>query len=199
MPPKKIWTAFVGLGPGWVNKRELIAQAIHEHFHKIKPQRINMEGSQTFWDYPDVLIFPGVIFKKHDCSSEPGLIDHWPVYIQMPSALNDPVYNLRPLSASRGFFANFVKSALQGKVNLSPCWNDEESSSILGPNLRLEEEEQMLISLEHDSNDLFINNVLPQGATVFLHFKAVKFSCSENEKYLYRRDRGSKLDEKPIY
>lgn len=199
VPPKKVWTAFVGLGPGWVNKRELIAQAIHIHFHKIKPKRIYMEGSQNFWDYPDVLIFPGVIFKKHDCSSEPGLIDHWPVYIQMPSALNDPVYKLRPLSASRGFFANFVKSALQGKINLSPCWTDEESSSILGPNLRLEESEQMLISLQHAPSDLFIKNVLPQGTTLFLHFKAVNFLCSENKGYLYRRDRGSRLDAKPIY
>lgn len=199
VPPKKVWTAFVGLGPGWVKKREVIALAIHEHFHKIKPQRINIEGSQTFWDYPDVLIFPGVIFKKHDCSSEPGLIDRWPVYFQMPSALNDPVYNLRPLSASRGFFTNFVNSALQGKVNLGPCWTDEESSSILGPNLRLEEEEQMLISLAHAPNNLFINNALPQGPTEFLHFKASKFTCSENKKCFYRRDRDSKLDAKPIF
>ncbi len=198
VPPKKVWTAFVGLGPGWVNKRERIAQTIHEHFHKIKPQKVNMEGNQTFWDYPDILVFPGVIFKKHECSSEPGLIDHWPVYIQMPSALNDLLDDLRPLSASRGFFTNFVQAVLQGNVNLSPCWTDEESSSILGPNLRIEEEEQMLISLTHAPSNLFIKNVLPQGHTIFLHFKAQKFTCTENKIYLYRRDRDSKLDAKPI-
>lgn len=76
VPSKKIWTAFVGLGPGWSNKRESIAQIIHEHFHSIPPRRINIKENEFFWDFPDVLIFPGVIFKKHDCSSEPGLIDH---------------------------------------------------------------------------------------------------------------------------
>ncbi len=102
-PPKKVWTAFIGLGPGWKNKRESVAQIVHTHFHKIPPSRINIKGNDFFWDFPDVLLFPGVIFKKHDCSSEPGLIDHWPVYFLMPSAINDPVYGLRPLAAARGY------------------------------------------------------------------------------------------------
>lgn len=198
VPPKKIWTAFVGLGPGWSNKRESIAQIIHEHFHRIPPRRINIKENEFFWDFPDVLMFPGVIFIKHDCSSEPGLIDRWPVYVQMPSAKNDPVYDLRPLSVARGFFTNFVNCALQGRVDGGECWSDEDSSSILGPNLRLEEGEQMIISLVHAPKDLFIRNSPPEGSTVFLHFKAVNPQCCENKGYYYRRDRYSRLDSKPI-
>ncbi len=193
-PPKKVWTAFIGLGPGWKNKRESVAQIVHTHFHKIPPSRINIKGNDFFWDFPDVLLFQGVIFKKHDCSSEPGLIDHWPVYFLMPSAINDPVYGLRPLAAARGFFTSFVNSALQGRIDIGPSWKDEDSSSILGPNLRLEEGQQTLLSLVHAPKDLFIRSTLPEGHTNFLHFKARGPACDENKKYWYIRDRHSEFD-----
>jgi hypothetical protein len=188
-PPQRVWTALIGLGSGWKNKRESVAQIIHAHFHKILPSRISTKGNESFWDFPDVMLFPGIIFKKHDCSSKPGLIDHWPVYILMPSAINDPFYGLRPLAAARGFFTSFVNSALQGGIDIGPSWEDEDSSSILGPNFRLEEGQQTLFSLVHAPKDLFIRSTLLEGHTEFLHFKARGPLCDENKKYWYIRDR----------
>ena len=122
------------------------------------------------------------------------MIDHWPVYSLMPSAKNDPVYGLRPLAAARGFFTSFVNSALQGKIDKGPSWEDENSSSILGPNLRFEEGQQTLLSLVHAPKDLFIRSTLPEGQTEFLHFKARGPQCNENKNYCYIRDRYSEFD-----
>ncbi len=198
VPPQKVWTAFVGLGNGWDRNREDIVRAVHHYYHEVSPKRMQFDDRDSFWDYPDMLIFPGFMLKKHDCCSEPGLIDHWPVYAEIPSALNDPVSRSRPLALARGFFNHFVRSSLHGKLDTGAAWTDTESSGIFGPNLRLESNEQRLVAATHAPENLFIRDMRPEGHTVFLHFIGSQNKCSMGQAYIYKRKRGSRLDGKAI-
>jgi hypothetical protein len=197
-PPQKVWTAFVGLGSGWDRKRDEIIGAVHHYFHELSPKRIQFDDRDSFWDCPDMLIFPGFMLKKHDCCSEPGLIDHWPVYAEIPSALNDPVRRLRPLALARGFFNHFVRSSLRGKLDTGEAWSDAESSSIFGPNRRQGSNEQRLVTVTHAPANLFIRDPRPEGHTVFLHFVRSQNKCSMGRAYIYERKRNSRLDGKGI-
>lgn len=199
VPPQKVWTAFIGLGDGWDRNRDDIIRAVHHYFHEVSPQRMQFDDKDSFWDYPDMLIFPGFMLKKHDCCSEPGLIDHWPVYVEIPSALNDPVRRPRPLALARGFFNHFVRSRLKGKLDTGESWSDRESSSIFGPNLRLESSGQRLVALTHAPKNLFIRDPRPEGHTVFLHFTSSQNKCSAGRAYNYERKRGSRFDEATIF
>lgn len=198
VPPQKVWSAFIGLGSGWDNNRDDIIMAVHEYFHKLPPRRIEFDDKDSFWDFPDMLIFPGFMLKKHDCCSEPGLIDHWPVYAEVPSAFNDPVYQFRPLALARGFFSHFVHSKIDGKLDTGESWSDKQSSSIFGPNLRFEVSEQRLVSLTHAPENLFIRDIRPDGHTVFLHFTYSEHKCSDRRSYCYERKRSSRLDQSTI-
>ena len=199
VPPQKVWTAFIGLGGGWDHNKNDIIGVVHHHFHGLHPHRIQFEGGDLFWDYPDMLIFPGFMLKKHDCCSEPGLIDHWPVYVEIPSALNDPVRQSRPLALARGFFNHFVRSRREGRLDIGEAWTDEDSSRIFGPNLRLETSEQRLIALVHSPKDLFIRDPRPEGHTVFLHFVGSLDRCSAWRSYVYERKRDSRFDGTSIF
>jgi len=198
VPPQKVWTAFVGLGNGWDRHRDDVIMAVHHYFHELPPKRVQFDERDSFWDCPDMLIFPGFMLKKHDCCSEPGLLDHWPVYVEIPSALNDPVQRLRPLALSRGFFNHFLRSDLQGKLDVREAWSDAESSSIFGPNLRREPNEQRLVAATHAPENLFIRDPRPEGHTVFLHFIGSENKCSMGRAYVYERRRDSRLDGKTI-
>lgn len=194
VPPQKVWSAFIGLGEGWSKKREDIIKTVHGYFHDVPPRRIQFDEKDAFWDYPDILFFPGFMLKKSDCCSEPGLIDHWPVYIEIPSALNDPVHQFRPLSIARGFFVHFIRSKIQGRLDTGEAWSDKDSSSIFGPNFRIEGSEQKLVSLTHAPKNLFIRDTRPEGHTVFLHFKCTGQQCTQGRGYHFIRERGSAFD-----
>lgn len=194
IPPQKVWSAFIGLGEGWNKKRENIIKIVHEYFHEVPPRRVQFDEKDTFWDYPDILLFPGFMLKKNDCCSEQGLIDHWPVYFEIPSALNDPVYQFRPLSLARGFFVHFIRNKIQGKLDTGEAWTDKDSSGIFGPNFRMEGSEQKIVSLTHAPNDLFIRDTRPEGHTVFLHFKCTDLKCSQGRGYDFIRYRDSTFD-----
>jgi len=194
VPPQKVWSALIGLGEGWNKRREDIIKTVHGYFHDVPPRRIQFDEKDAFWDYPDILLFPGFMLKKSDCCSKPGLIDHWPVYVEIPSALNDPFYQFRPLSIARGFFFHFIRSKIQGKLDTGQAWSDKDSSSIFGPNFRIEGSKQKLVSLTYAPKTLFIRDTRPEGHTVFLHFKATDLQCSGGRRYRYIRDRRSLLD-----
>lgn len=181
-----------------MNKKESIIKIVHEYFHEISPQRVQFDQKDFFWDYPDILLFPGFMLKKSDCCSEPGVIDHWPVYFEIPSALNDPVYGFRPLSIARGFFHHFIQSKIQGKLDTGEAWKDKDSSGIFGPNFRVEGNEQTIISLIHAPKNLFIRDIRPEGHTVFLHFRCTKKRCSQGKGFYFIRDRNSPVDGKRI-
>ena len=61
----------------------------------------------------------------------------------MPSALNDPRYEFRPLAVARGFFAYFVKNRIKEKLDTGQRWSDHDSSDIMGPDFRIEKGEQI--------------------------------------------------------
>lgn len=192
-PSRKVWTAFVGLGPGWEGHLDSIAPSLHEYFHDRPPQKILIQGERLLWDFPDMLIFPGFMFKKHEFCSEPGLIDNWPVYVQHGAAENDPVRQFRPLAIARGFFEAFVRAAKQGRLETGPSWSDRDSSGIMGPNFRLERYPQQAISLKHAPPDLFARD--PSfGLMRFPYFRALPLRCCMGKRFGYLRDMNSEFD-----
>lgn len=186
-PPKKIWTAFVALGVGWKDKVDIIRMLLHEHFHDKKSRKIIIPKKGPFWDYPDVLIFPGFIYKKHEFCTEPYGLDSLPVYVEIPSALNDPVYFLRPLAIARGFFNFYLKASNDNRLDTGRAWGDRESSSIMGPNVRNEGVKQSVISLDHAPHKLYERDFSNIESTRFLPFTANSSVCSQNKKYIYER------------
>jgi len=190
-PSRKVWTAIVGLGCGWEGHRDAIAQAVHEHFHNQPPRRIDIAGTESFWDFPDVVVLPGLILKKHDFASEPGILDHWPVYAEMLSAVNDPARQFRPLAIARGFFDSFVHAVRQGKLDVGPPWSEGDLAAVFGPNVRLEDSEQMVVCLTHAPPNLFARDPQPEGHTRFLCFHVTQARCDLRKAYRYERYRGS--------
>lgn len=194
-PPRKVWTAFVGLGSGWNNRRKEIFATVHEYFHDRIISTIESANSPDFLDVPDILILPGLVLMKHKYVSERGSIQTWPVYVELPSALNDPAHVFRPLSIARGHFIHFLRGVLnQGKAERELCPKGE-ISSIFGPNFRINYEATNSVSLDHAPLDLFARDPQHDGRTKYLHYRALNVTCSTNAYYWYQRIEGSSLDE----
>jgi hypothetical protein len=194
-PPQKVWAAFVGIGPGWQEQRERILSLLHEYFHSRKIGRVSSSNSQDFYDFPDIVAIPGLVLIKQRYVDEPGLLRYWPVYVEFPSAINDPAFSLRPLAIARGFFANFVRGTKFPGTRTGRAWAQDEDASIMGPNARINHEEPRTFSLTHAPDSLFAMDLGDSSRTRFLHYVALDTICSAGHHYRYERRKGSQFDE----
>lgn len=129
---RKLFTGIALVGAGWQGHERAIAKLLHDAHHGRRLERVTT-ATGPWWPLIDVVILPGLLFKKHDFFEQRTLESRrWPVLYQWPTVTSDPSKTFRPLSIARGYLRHFLHRA-RLMADEEPAFELGEAASICGP------------------------------------------------------------------
>ena len=125
-------TGIVLLGGAWANRQREIFSELHDWYNG-RAEHIKL-GTRRWWNFVDLIAWPGGLLKKHDLFAKPRLgSKRYPCLMPL-ARLGEQT---RPLLPMRAFMSHRVENLRKLAAGQQPDWDgpawaNKESSAIVG-------------------------------------------------------------------